>query len=841
MGQFLKNYQQRVVGELKTFFETASTTKEAIEAARKALPENLRGALNWVSTTFDSLTIPLHDKPINGLGDHYPRVVLKVPTGGGKTLLAVEAIREYQNLFAKKNRGLVVWIVPSETIYSQTVKRLKDKSHFLRQLIDQSSGGKTLIMEKGQKLTANDIEENLVILFIMIQSVNRAGTKESLKVFQDSGGYDAFFPDDSRYDLHEKLLEQFPNLDHFDVMGQRSVKTSLGNAMRLCRPLIIIDEMHKVFTDTAKKTIDALNPSMVLGLSATPKEGMNILSRVTGVELKEEEMIKLDLHIKKPSSSAENDWKGMLREIKKHREKLEDTAIAYKNNNGVYIRPIALIQVEATGKDQRGKGNVHSLDVFDYLKELEINPDQIAIKTSSQNDIEDVDLLSSQCEIRYIITKEALKEGWDNPFAYCLGIIPNANSNSSMTQLIGRILRQPYAKKTGIPLLDESYVFYCKGDTGEVVKKVEAGFVGEGLEDIVAKVSVETDGEPKVPKNVSIKNEFVAQKEHFYLPVWMMMETAQKPKRRFNYAVDIRSRIDFTRFTLPDAFALTLEKLNTEENRSEDLIVTITREGKLDVHGERAVVADEKEISLSHITRRLNEIIDNPFLARMKAIEWIDTLIRDVGEAKVTSNFNFVVAEIVKIIEAERKRQEKAIFEELLNEGMLCLVIADDDKLGYRIPEQDTITVERIPHSYDKYLFDDMEPSSLNTLEKKVAAIIERQPKVLWWTRNKVHPKWYAIQGWRQNKIRPDFIIAKKIDQQDNDLEIIYIVESKGEHLVGNDDSTYKKNVLDLMTDLHQRGQIKVIRTTLSELKDDAECYFIAQGDEEKEIRALMS
>ena len=419
---YLKRYQERVTSELAHFFDTCATKVEEKNNTLAALPEATRETVaknwNWVENTFQDLNLPYLDKSKNGLESYYPRSVIKVPTGGGKTLLAIEAIKEYQTRFAKRQHGLVVWIVPSETIYSQTIDQLKDKSHHMRQFIDQSSGGKTIILEKGQKLTQNDIQNNLVILFVMIQSVSRANNKEALKVFQDSGGYEGFFPADNRYDIHEKLIEQYPNLDSFEWLTHKSIKSSLGNAIRVSRPLIIIDEIHKVFTPTSKKTVDNLNPEMVLGLSATPKADMNIVSKVSGLELKDEEMIKLDMHLIPPTSGHENDWKTMLQQIRDHRVQLEKDAVKFTQDSGKYIRPMALIQVEATGKDQRGKGRVHALDVKEYLIELGVNADNIAIKSSSQNDIEDINLLSKDIEIRYIITKEALKEGWDNPFAY---------------------------------------------------------------------------------------------------------------------------------------------------------------------------------------------------------------------------------------------------------------------------------------------------------------------------------------------------------------------------------------------------------------------------------------
>ena len=268
---FLKKYQIIVVSELKAFYGKSRETKDAFDTARKALPAEMRRTLNWVQTTFQTAVKEYKDRCTNGLGEYYPRVIMKVPTGGGKTLLAVEAIREYQNLFARKRTGLVVWIVPSETIYSQTVRKLRDKANPLRQLLDQASGNKTLILEKGQRLTTHDIEENLVILFVMIQSISRQNGKEALKVFQDSGGFESFFPSDNRYDLHAELIKACPNLDLLSRIGP-IIRTSLGNAIRLSKPFIIIDEIHKVFSDMARKTIDGLNPEMVLGLTATPKK-----------------------------------------------------------------------------------------------------------------------------------------------------------------------------------------------------------------------------------------------------------------------------------------------------------------------------------------------------------------------------------------------------------------------------------------------------------------------------------------------------------------------------------------------------------------------------------------
>lgn len=841
---FLKRYQIKVVSALKQFYQTARETKTGFSAARQVLPEDLRHTLNWVDPVFSKIQKEYKDKCVNGLKEWYPRIVLKVPTGGGKTLLAVEAIREYQNLFARKRTGLVVWIVPTETIYTQTVRRLRDKSNYLRQLLDQCSGNKTLILEKGQRLTIQDIEENLVLLFVMIQSISRVNGKEALKVFQDAGGYESFFPADNRNDLHAELLSQFPNLDNISPAGSALplIKTSLGNAIRVSRPFIIIDEIHKVFSETARHTIDNLNPEMVLGLSATPKSDMNVATSVTGLELKEEDMVKLDMHILPPAGRKENDWQTMVKEIKSHRENLEKKAKTFREDSGIYIRPIALIQVEATGKDQRGRGRVHSLDVKDYLVDLEVNPDEIAIKTSSQNDIEDVNLFASDCQVRYIITKEALREGWDCSFAYILGIVPNVNSDTSITQLIGRILRQPNAKKTGVKELDESYVYYAKGDTRHMIERVDAGFKNEGLEDLMSKVKIEDRGKGGETKSVKIRKEFKKYREAFYLPVWLMTGSGDGIKRRFSYEMDVKAYLDFSGFRpSEEQMKKIVDSLSDETRERQGYAVTLDEEGRVRSHGETTAVAEANQISIDYLTRRYAEIIENPFFARRKAIEHINLVRAGIGQEKLREHFSYIAAMLYGFLQDEKTRQEEAVFLQALSNRRLVLAVSDDEKFGYQIPQTDTITIDRMPNIFRYYLFDDVELSSMNSLERTVGQILDNQAKILWWFRNKIGKKWYAIQGWQKHKIRPDFVAAKKTD--DGKVELVYVIESKGEHLLGNADSEYKKSVLDLMTGQHQTNKIERYQFKqlgLFEINEKVACYFVEEKKEAESVRTIF-
>lgn len=831
---YLKNYQIKTLKVFKEFLDECRLEHAKAIQAKATLGINH----NWVQEVFLRKGIEPKDTPTNGLGSYYPRIIFKVPTGGGKTLLAVEAIREFHELFAQRSTGLVVWIVPSETIYSQTVAKIRDKSNPLRQLLDQASGGRTLVLEKGQTLSGQDIKENLVILFVMIQSVSRRNGSEALKIFQDSGGYEGFFPPDNRTDLHAAILKDYPNLDLVSELGSL-LRTSLANAIRVSRALIIVDELHKVFSEQARETLNSLNPEMVLGLTATPKDNMNVLVGISGLELKEEEMVKLDLHVFPPSSALKDDWKGMIRDIKKHRESLEKKAKDLHREKDNYIRPMALLQVESTGKDQRGKGTAHADDVRQYLIELRVPADQIAIKTSAQNDIEDVDLFSQQCAVRYLITKEALREGWDCSFAYILGIIPNANSNTGVTQLIGRILRQPQAKKTGIPALDESYVYFTKGEVRSLIDKVIAGFQNEGLGDLVGKIAVK-GAVTTNKRTVRIRHDFKKFESSFYLPAWVMV-SGKENHRRFSYDRDIKSALDFRPFDLDARLIGELKKAFSEERDTRrSFAVTIADDATVSTYVEGVIENGKDEINLAYMTRRYSEFVENPFLARMLANEHVKKLEKVLGLETLNSEFGFITSFMCRRLDSEKQKQEEAIFADLLAKKQLVLAVGTDPELGWRVPETDEIAAAGIPHPFKFYLFEDVDVPSLNSLEWSVAEELEKQEKILWWFRNKTGRKWFSIQGWRENKIRPDFVAARK---EGDRLQLLYVFESKGEHLLGSTDTQYKKAVFDVMTAQRKAKTIRIIeqpKLPFGKVNDEVEFHILEGKKEEETIRTLF-
>jgi len=214
--------------------------------------------------------------------------------------------------------------------------------------LDFSSGGRTLFKEKTEMFNRLDIDDHLVVLMLMLPSANRQN-KEALKVFRDQGGFTDFFPSEDDFERHKKLKELIPNLDCFTTemvpnffgIGTQ-IKTSFGNTLKLLRPLVVIDEGHRAYGELARDTVRNFNPSFILELSATPPPNSNELVKISGRELHEEEMIKLDIHLTNKTSL---DWEDSLLASFEKRNYLEKKAKEYGENTGEYIRPICLIQV----------------------------------------------------------------------------------------------------------------------------------------------------------------------------------------------------------------------------------------------------------------------------------------------------------------------------------------------------------------------------------------------------------------------------------------------------------------------------------------------------------------
>jgi type III restriction enzyme len=798
----LKEYQQRALAEIRNYLEHLSAWRKKAEA-------NPDLEIDFPVKGWEKARIPRRYVPRqNGLGDPLPTFCLKVPTGGGKTLLAVKTIDLANMIYRKRKTGLVLWIVPTTQIYRQTIQHLKDRDHPYRQHLDLATGGHTLILEKTDRFSPVDVEESLVVLMLMLPSANRK-TKETLKVFKDSGGFQDFFPSEDDIRAQQVLLTRFPNLDTYEKQSGfwgKQVKTSLGNTLRLLSPLIILDEGHKAYSEGAQATLRGFNPCLIAELSATPAES-NILVDITGKELHQEEMIKLDLHV---VNKASPDWKDTLLAGVNKRNVLEEKAREHEANTGIHIRPICLIQVERTGREQRSSGKIHSEELREHLiKVMGVPVDEIAVKSSEKDELKEVDdtggLQVRDCKIRYIITKQALQEGWDCAFAYVLVILTNPSSQNALTQLVGRILRQPFARKTQVSELDESYVYCFQQRANALLESIRQGFKQEGLGDLRGHIAAEDEGssaEGEGPdKQSKMRDQFKKAASRTILPVFMIKK--EGGWRPVNYQMDIEARIPWKETSMKPVLSL---PLSLYEEKDVEQLATLAEDAREVIRQKAVIQLKEGGIHVDPVfmTRQICDIVPNPWQAHEFSRSVLDHFRTNADEKLIANNFVFIIEELRKHLEQEKDRMAEQVFLSMLTKGEVRFLIIGND-LNWSFPG--TITVKPMTERLNRKdgsplqlsLFEIVPADEFNETEKAVAWYLENQTRLFFWYRNRARQD-YSIQAWRQHRIYPDFIFTTTDKETGTDYESVYVVETKGLHLKDNAKTNYIRRVFDICT-----------------------------------------
>jgi len=541
--------------------------------------------------------------------------------------------------------------------------------------------------------------------------------------------------------------------------------------------------------------------------------------------LNREEMIKLDLHI---TNKASLEWEDAMRSALDKRLLLERKAKEYEANTGEYIRPICLIQVERTGKDQRGTRYIHAEDVKEYLiKNCGISEAEIAIKSSEKDDIEGIDLFSKDCRVRYIITKQALQEGWDCAFAYILTILANPSSQVSITQLVGRVLRQPKGRKTKVKELDESYVFCFRQKAKQILENIRKGFEAEGLGDLATRVLIDHGdiggGESVTEKVVGYRDKFKRYEGKIYLPKFVIQEN--KSWRDLNYEMDILSRVDWNKISIKPLAELSLSKKRQDEL---EYIVGLS-ENKKELLKEKGVFHKEGGLELDYtfIARQILDIVPNPWIGYEIGKATLKILLSKNNEKTVISNLAFIIEELRKYLEKERDKLAEGVFKELIEKKILCFFLFAE-KGGYKLPSRMKVKSNANPLAgfVNRSLLEFVQEEGFNDMERSIALYLDEQEKLLWWYRNLSRQDYY-VQGWKKHRIYPDFIFTD-IEEKKKDYSKVFVVESKGVHLK-NEDTDYKKNVFDFCNKLGERKDWKELNLEFADKRFEFQVVF---GDE---------
>lgn len=763
----------------------------------------------------------------DGLQRSIPNICLKVPTGGGKTLLAVCTLERLQTDYLKRQTGFVLWVVPSDAIYRQTWKQLANREHPYRQTLERASGGRVKLLEKGDAFALRDVEGQLCLMLLMLPSAARQ-SKETLRLFRDSGRFPSFFPTEDDSGANHRLLDAVRNLDINDlaemgwqdgiVPGSLSIKQSMGNVLRLVRPVVVIDEGHKAYSDTARDTLCGFNPRFILELSATPntngRHQSNVLVNVPGKDLKDEEMIKLPINV---INEDKGGWKHTLAVAHAKLEELAKEAVLFQNESGRYIRPILLVRVERTGKEQRDSGLVHAEDAREYLMEkLGARVEEIRLKTSENDELGSEDLLLPTCEVRYIITKDALREGWDCPFAYALAILSKTTAHTALTQMIGRVLRQPHAQLTQHVPLDESYVFTFDQDVMTAVNGVRKGLEDEGMADLATHVKI-TGGDGGEARNTH--REILQRRAAFsklptiFLPrVLHRDEITSDGYRILDYDRDILGQLDWESFHFlqADSFSVDMEeklkrtivRIDIDKKKEDNQTVFVLDSEALDS-------LPEEGLDSAFLVRQLLDIIPNPWQGMRILTATLETMRRrGMTEERLYANRLDLLQSMKLDLRGQVHQAAEALFRSKLETGdiTLRLVASKNPELNWALAktlEIDISDEDRILYRKDggflgKSLFEKVYHRDFNNLEKETAWYLDSGQCVYWWHRLAVNQRSYSLQGWQRYKVYPDLLAC--IHGVEHGKYRFSVLETKGEHLKGNDDTEYKDKLFKLLT-----------------------------------------
>ncbi|CAN5458103.1 hypothetical protein BH10PSE16_BH10PSE16_23970 [soil metagenome] len=827
-------YQNRVLARLDDYLNELATQKKKADkiAAANVLeddPELLRPVPDFALKTWEAMRaagklpesrqlIPYSSR-FDGCGRAVPNAIFKVPTGGGKTYLAVSALSKIFGRYLGQQKGFVLWVVPNEAIYAQTKRQLADRQHPFRQMLDTLAGGKVRLLEKTDTLNASDVEANLCVMLLMLQASNREN-KDSLKMFRDRGDVNGFFPPEGDQAAHAEALKQTPNLDSYDLTGSAypwtQVKDSLGNALRLIRPVVVMDEGHKAISALAFSTLYGFNPCFVLELTATPKDVAptagkapkaarysNVLVEVQGIELDREGMIKMPMNLDPREGS---DWRQTLAVALNRIKTLDQSARQFQADTGRYIRPILLVQVERTGGDQRDGVHIHALDVKEWLMTVGgLDEVEIAVKTADTNDLatpENQDLLAPTNRVQVIITKSALQEGWDCPFAYVLCALAASSNLSAMTQLIGRILRQPQAQKTGVAALDECYVIAHHAKTSDVVNAIKKGLEEDGMGDLVREIRL-GDGDSAKPVGARpIQRREKFSHTEIYLPKLLTLADGQL--RDFDYEQDILLALNWQGLDMAPLVALI--PMNEASAEHQMRRIRLSDAGLERIVSEAAGATLETLVfDAAYAVRMLSDIVPNAWHAREMIGKVMAGLkAKGLPDARLGELSSLIVEELRKWLAAQRNARAEALFRAEVAAGRIQFRLRTDGR-NWRMPlEAETFE----PAGAPQLIRNDGEPlkSSLfaplyagdfsSSDEREIAVYLDADHALTWWHRN-VARSHYAVQGWQREKIYPDFIFAVQYGETDSKLVVL---EMKGVHLSGNPDTVYKQAVLQLMT-----------------------------------------
>lgn len=712
-------------------------------------------------------------KSINGLRT-VPYICIKVPTGGGKTLIACHAIDYIYRLFLmdRGKTGIVMWLTPSDIIRRQTLDKFKDRNHPYREVLDMHFNGRVKVFdaEEALRITKNDVDNYLCVLVATVQSFKRE-EKKSLRNYRANGSLLTHF---------EKIKEEYlDTLDKYENSNQPI--ESLANVIKMSAPLVVIDEGHNVKSDLSEDMLRDLNPSFIIEYTATPRKGSNVIVSIGAHRLKEEEMVKIPIYV----TLHQDSWEMAISDAIDKRNELEQIAKEEQKQTGEYVRPILLLQAQNKSK-HRDTITIDAVRNF-LIQKKNIPEHMIAIRDSDHHEIDNVNLFSSDCNIKYIITVKALSEGWDCSFAYILASVAHKRSTLDVAQILGRILRLPNAKSKSDEVLNCSYVFTSSSDTEKTLESVIEALQGYGYDEYALRKG---SGSEK-PEKTRFKK--IADDNDVNIPLYSVkkQDNSIKPLGyRSDLCIGFSLESEGYKVVLSDLEDMITEivEIDVKEKEKNGQTIVVKRAfdsvpadinlSLLDDPRGKLIADVSNSIQFGNITKR--EIV--------KYVIKIIDLFLEQGKATLEQLIyhKYHFARVIKSrIQTLLDTYTKRIFKKLRSENKLSASSMFDfaDEIEIFLHEKR----EYKKHFYERAYY-------MNSEEKEVADELERCDNLLWWLRN-IERKGFYLQGYLKGRFYPDFIAKTKKGNY-------FVVEYKGEHLITAEEAEYKNQIGKIWQDL---------------------------------------
>lgn len=690
-----------------------------------------------------------------------PFVCIKIPTGGGKTLVGCHAVEKIMSgaLQNKMDKGIILWFTPSEAIKTQTIKKLKNRTDWHRRVLDENFNNnvKVLSNEEALSIRKEDVGNNLCIIIASLEAFRKEKSlQKKYKVYQENG----------------MLLDHFEHIDEPDFLervSDGSVINSLANVVRLNNPLVVIDEGHKTTTKLSIDFINDLNPSFIVEYTATPRDNSNILVEVHASELKDEQMVKIPIVLESASQ-----WQNSIIQGIDKRNELEKNA---KKIKGEYIRPIVLLQAQPKSKDDHTVTVEH---IKEFLIERKIEAEKIAIKTSEKNELEGIDLFDMNCKIRYIITVNALAEGWDCSFAYILVSVANLGSKIAVEQIIGRIIRLPYAKRKENEDFNRSYVFASARNFNEAANQIISGLESNGYSksDVISGEKKDAPYELEATKAVTdvlkVPMMSLDDEKLFFEDLIGNTFELSKQDHKFDFLIHYDN----------DGRAIIDIKKDDEWMRGTQMFLKLN-------------YAD-KNFTKKELVQWLDKKMRFPIIEKSDKVSFIDKAIEHQLKTHSISELSvnrFVLCEkINEVINNILEKFAKDKFDNFLSKKKITIQKYDE------FPN--TITLKyQVDQEFNKNYYDKVDKLNGEELNFIQRLDLDTLPNIKYWVRSREKIDPFYIQGWKKNKFYPDFVAVTKKGN-------IIALEWKGADRISNEDTEYKVEIGKIWESLGKAKQL---------------------------------